>query len=134
MKPASILVVDDDADTADSLVWILENAGYSAKAVYNAAAALTAAKETAPRLVFIDAAMPNMHGFALAKELRQLPGMADAVLVCFTGYTGAEYERQARDSGCDRFIIKPADPTHLLNIAREVTETGKLSELGENPA
>lgn len=127
MQPAKIIVVDDSCDTADSLTLILKLGGHMAEAVYSAPAALALAREMLPKLVFIDAAMPKMDGFVLAKELRQLPGMADAVLICFTGYTGAEYEKKAVESGCDHFIIKPAEPTEILAIARQVAETGKLS-------
>lgn len=119
-KTITILVVDDERDSADALAMVLSAAGYATEKAYDAAAALAIAGQHHPRLAFLDAAMPKVDGFALARQLRQLPGMANAVLVCLTGYGGPKYEQDARDAGCDYFMLKPSSPEEVLNIARQV--------------
>ena len=116
----NVLIVDDDPDNADSLAMLLRSAGYAAEAVYDGSRALAAAQERCPRIVFIDAAMPKMDGFALARRLRQVPHMADAVIVCLTGFAGRDYQQKAREAGCDLFLPKPASPEKLLHFVASV--------------
>lgn len=131
--PLKILVVDDDRDSADSLALILKYSGYAAETAYNAAAALQLANETRPALVFIDAAMPRTTGFELAKQLRNTPGTADSVLVCLTGYAGKQYERQAREAGCDHFLVKPGNIGDVLRIVRQVADKDRGASDGSAP-
>jgi DNA-binding response OmpR family regulator len=83
MAPAAlyILVVDDDRDTADSLAMILRLSGHAAESAYDAVSAVRLARQSYPRLVFLDLAMPEVDGFELAKHLCRLPGMSEASLV-----------------------------------------------------
>ena len=70
-----LLIVDDEHIIADTLATIFANAGYEAKAVYTAEAALTLIEEWAPDLALIDVFLPGMNGVDLALRLKaELPG------------------------------------------------------------
>jgi CheY-like chemotaxis protein len=137
---AAILVVDDDRDNATSLELLLRSAGYSVAAAYGAASALEVARQSPPRLVFIDLAMPLMDGFALARQLRQLPSMAHSCLVCLTGYSGADFQRQAQEAGYDHYMIKPGAPDEILRLAQKMatvdgpTDGRPVASLDGSPA
>ena len=121
-SPLRVLVVDDDRDNADSLTALLKADGHAAEAVYDAPSALDGARRKPPLLVFLDAAMPRVDGFSLAPQLRQLPGMADAVLVCLTGYGDAKHRAASWEAGCTHFLLKPASLEEVLQIAQQVAE------------
>lgn len=121
-RPLHILVIDDDQDTADTLTLLLQTAGHDADAAYDASTAVALAESNPPGLVFLDLAMPRVDGIALARQLRRLPGMEQAVLVCLTGYSAAEYEKKALEAGCDVFMLKPANPVEVERIARQVAD------------
>jgi len=109
------LVVDDDADCADSLCLLLRLAGHEAAAAYSGAEALALAESFRPRLVFVDLAMPRMGGVELAGRLRALPCMAGARLVALSArHDGAEL---AAGAGLDASLLKPAEPGEICRIA-----------------
>jgi DNA-binding response OmpR family regulator len=123
-RTARVLVVDDDRDTADSTVTLLKYFGYEAEVAYSAATALKIASVRRPRAVLLDLAMPQHSGDQLARELRRIPGMADAVLICISGYGNNEYRQLSLEAGCDYHILKPAEIQELLPLlARGKTQS-----------
>jgi CheY-like chemotaxis protein len=111
-----VLVVDDDRDTADSAVLLLNYAGYQAVAAYSAAMALELANQRAPRVVLLDLAMPGQDGVTLAQKLKQLPAMENALLICITGYGQEHLHERARQAGCDHVLLKPIEWSQLLPL------------------
>lgn len=109
-----VLVVDDEADSADSLAEILELHGHEALAVGDGPAAIEAATTFRPDVVLLDLGLPNMDGYEVAQRLRELPGRgADGmVLVALTGYQ-KDGERLT-EAGFDHHLIKPPDMPQLL--------------------
>jgi DNA-binding response OmpR family regulator len=113
---APVLVVDDDRDTVESTVFFLNFVGFRAVGARSSEMALKLARLQHPRVVLLDLAMPGQDGDELARSLRRLPGMDDALLVCISGH-GREQDRQlVLDAGCDYHMVKPVDPEELLWI------------------
>src|SRR5262245_50133356 len=96
-----ILVVDDDADTADAFARLIGILGCEAKAVYNGHVAITEAVRFGPDMVLIDLGMPELDGYATAQAIRRQPGCRHAILVAVSGWVGKEHQRQATASGFD---------------------------------
>lgn len=114
MKRPSILIVDDEKSIADTLAMIMQDAGYSARAAYNGAAALTLSREQAPDLVISDVLMPGMSGVDLAVTTkREFPSCR---ILLFSGQAAsADMLRDARGRGYDfELLAKPIDPDELL--------------------
>ena len=109
-----VLVVDDEVDTADSSAMILAHYGYRADVAYHSEMALKIAGVRPPQAVLIDIAMPTCDGYFLARELRRLPGMQDALLICVSGYGTLEDRQKSREAGCQFHFIKPVDWQALL--------------------
>jgi len=102
-----VLVVDDNADAADTLADLLADLGYSTKATYDASSALEVAGTFKPNLCFLDIGLPGMDGYELARHLRQALAGPSLRLVAVTGY-GQESDRQrAGTAGFDAHIVKP---------------------------
>jgi CheY-like chemotaxis protein/two-component sensor histidine kinase len=109
-----ILVVDDNADAANSLAVILELEGHSVDTVYTAGDALKSARASSPDVILLDLGLPDMSGYEVAARLR--PHLLDTQIVALTGYGHAEDIRRAADVGFDAHVIKPVDFDYLIHI------------------
>lgn len=114
-----VLVVDDNQDMADSIVALLRLAGYEARAAYTGASGIAMALGDRPRVALLDLGLPVMDGFEVARRLRQDPDTKSVVLVAMTGYGEAHHQRAAREAGFDHHLVKPVDPTKLLEFLAE---------------
>jgi DNA-binding response OmpR family regulator len=118
-KRLSVLVVDEDHDTADSTRFILNHMGYPVLVAYDASAALKLARANSPQVMLLDITMPGGNGLALAQELRRLPGMEDALLICISGLGTPEDRRLSREAGCAHHLLKPVDWVELLELLEQ---------------
>ena len=117
-RPLSVLVVDDDADTATGLTELLGLYGFSARAAYSGREALAAAESEPPDLVLLDLRMPRMTGWELAKALNALP--EPPVLVAVSGVGGAAALERSASAGIRLHLVKPVDPPTLVDILRVI--------------
>ena len=119
-SPLRILVIDDIADVADVMKMLLDMEGYETRVAYSGAAALQAAKEFSPDVIFCDIGLPEMDGHEIARRMRADPAIASAVLIALTGW-GSEAElRKTRESGFDFHMVKPVDSDALLKLLAQI--------------
>lgn len=111
-----VLVIDDDADTADSLCILLNINGFEAVAAYGSAAALETARRWGPDVVVCDIALPGTDGLALAQAFRSNKATADAWLVAVSGYARPEDRRRAFAAGFDCHLAKPVNFAELKRL------------------
>jgi CheY-like chemotaxis protein len=110
---ARILVVDDNADAADSLKLLLQLDGHRVEAALSSAEALERVQSFKPDIVLLDIGLPNMDGYEVARRIRAMPALADVQLIALTGYGQAEDKVRAKASGFDDHLIKPVDYSAL---------------------
>ena len=126
-----ILIVDDDVQNLYMLQVLLEAHGYQVESAENGALALELARQTPPDMIVTDILMPVMDGFALCREWKADPKLSARPFIFYTAtYTDPKDEEFALSLGAERFIVKPADPTKLTNIIKDVIaahETGQLA-------
>lgn len=113
-----ILVVDDNAPAADSLVRLLNKLGANAKAVYSGHEALGSEQLHMIDLFLLDVGMPQMDGYELVSALRTR-GIR-APIVALTGYGLAEDKRRAHNAGFTSHLTKPVGLTELNTLFEEV--------------
>ncbi|HEU5437132.1 MAG TPA: ATP-binding protein [Telluria sp.] len=111
-----VLVVDDNADAADTLSMALELHGYEAGTAYTAESGLELAAASAPRVALLDIGLPDMNGYELARRIRTAPWGKDIVLIAATGWGQASDKQRARDAGFDHHLTKPIDFEALSEI------------------
>lgn len=113
-----ILIADDNADFANSLGTLLAGRGHEVRVVYDGADALATAERFNPDFAFLDIGMPKVHGYEVARRLRDQPGTSECVLVAVTGWGQADDRERAREAGFHRHLVKPADPGDIETILR----------------
>ncbi len=117
-----ILVVDDDADVANSMAMLLETCGHQVHIAYDGVTALEIAREHRPEVILLDIGMPGMSGYEVARRLRQQPELHGTLLIALTGW-GQEADRQrACEAGFDHHLVKPVDLAALEALLRRDTQ------------
>lgn len=121
-----ILVVDDLAASAETLMTLLEMEGFEVRIAHEGMAALKIAQEFRPDVVLLDIGLPGMNGFEVANRLRGLPECRDALLIALTGYGEAESRSRSAQAGFDFHMVKPADVNLLLSLLADPREARKV--------
>lgn len=115
-NPKRVLVVDDNADSAESLAELVNLWDYETQIATNGPSALKAAESYRPDAVLLDIGMPGLDGYEVARQLRRQPGLAHIRLVAMTGYGREEDREQAREAGFDHHLTKPVNPDELERL------------------
>ena len=68
-----ILLCDDDADAANTLRLLLESEGHEVSVCHAGLACIEKARTWRPQIVVVDIGLPDVSGYAVAREIRQLP-------------------------------------------------------------
>ena len=121
LQKRRVLVVEDDADSAELLGFLLEHAGYQTHVARSAAAALEAAPVLQPHVALIDIGLPGVNGYELAALLRAEPLLKNCRLVATTGHSGRDAIARSLASGFDAHLTKPLDRAAVLAAVGEVT-------------
>jgi signal transduction histidine kinase/CheY-like chemotaxis protein len=119
MPPLRLLLVDDNVDAVESLAMLLQGAGHDVDIAYDARSALRMIDERQPDLAFLDIGLPEMDGYALAREIRSRSHLRNVVLIALTGYGKPEDRQRAIEAGFDHHLVKPAGMTELDRILRQ---------------
>lgn len=115
--PASILVVDDEADTCRNLSDILTDLGYDVDTALDGFAALQLARNKCYDIALLDLKMPGMDGLTLYRELRKL--CAETVAIVVTAYASKATAEEALAAGAWQVVPKPVDFPRLLSLVEE---------------
>ncbi len=119
-KRLKILVVDDNEDSAESLVIWLRLMGNDARTAHSGPEALDLARVYRPGVILLDIGMPGMNGYEVARHLRERPETSGALLVALTGWGQDEDRRRSREAGFDHHLVKPLDHTSLQKLLGEL--------------
>jgi two-component system, OmpR family, response regulator len=122
-----VLIVDDNQDAADSLSCLLEMYQYEVRVAYSGQVGLATAQEFKPDCLLSDINMPGLDGFALAKQVRVDPDLANVKLVALSAYADEDYIRQATEAGFDYRLTKGCKPEKVLEIIRMIEEIKNLA-------
>jgi signal transduction histidine kinase/CheY-like chemotaxis protein len=114
-----VLVVDDNADSAETIALLLEMLGSEVKTTTDGEAALRVAEAFEPNVVLLDLGMPVMDGFEVCRGLRHEPWGRGIFVVAMTGWGGDENRRRTRDAGFDAHLVKPIDSAALMKLLAE---------------
>ena len=114
-----ILVVDDNRDSADSLVLLLKITGNETHTAYDGLAAIEAAATFHPDVILLDIGLPKLNGYEVARRIREQPWGKDMVLVAVTGWGQEEDREKSTAAGFNGHLVKPVDLDALAKLMRQ---------------
>ncbi|NHZ39417.1 ATP-binding protein [Massilia aquatica] len=116
-----ILVVDDNADAAETLSMLLAIMGNQTLTAHDGPSGLEMAAQFKPQVIFLDIGMPTLNGYEVARQIRLHAWGADMVLIALTGWGQDEDKRLAREAGFNFHLTKPVLPADLEALLGEIT-------------
>jgi DNA-binding response OmpR family regulator len=109
-----VLIVDDVPDNLSVLHDALDESGYTVLVATGGEAALQRAAQALPDIVLLDAMMPGIDGFEVAKRLKAAPATAHIPIIFMTGLTETEHLVAALEAGGVDYVTKPIKPKEVL--------------------
>jgi len=114
--PLKVLVVDDQADSADAVAFMLSMMGHDVHTAYGPREALEKYREVQPSVVFMDISMPELSGLEAAARIRSMPQGTSTTIIALTGLGHEADRRRSREASIDHPVVKPATPAVLHRL------------------
>ena len=109
-----VLIVDDVPDNLSVLHDALDESGYTVLVAASGEAALQRAAQGLPDIVLLDAMMPGMDGFEVARRLKASPQTAHIPIIFMTGLTETEHLEAALQAGGVDYVTKPIKTREVI--------------------
>jgi DNA-binding response OmpR family regulator/DNA-binding CsgD family transcriptional regulator len=109
-----VLIVDDVPDNLAVLHDALDESGYTVLVATSGEAALALAAKAPPDIVLLDAVMPGLNGFEVARRLKADPATAAVPIIFMTGLTETEHVLEGFGAGGADYVTKPIRPREVL--------------------
>jgi len=109
-----VLIVDDVPDNLSVLHDALDESGYTVLVATHGEAALQRAEQGLPDIVLLDAMMPGMDGFEVARRLKASARTAHIPIIFMTGLTETEHLVAGLEAGGVDYITKPIKTQEVL--------------------
>lgn len=106
-RSLQLLLVEDNADVAETLAELLQAEGHRVEVVESAERGLDVLRVRRPDAVISDIGLPGMDGLGLARSVRDEPSLSNLKLVALTGFGDATSQLRMKEAGFDRWLIKP---------------------------
>lgn len=113
---ATILFADDDVDTCEMMKALLDFEGYEVIVARDGREAVEIARQTCPNLILLDLELPRLNGLSVAKSLKRDRRFEGTPIVMISGHNPATFRQQALDAGCDDYLLKPLDFSHIEEL------------------
>src|SRR6185369_17361973 len=120
-----ILVCDDNRAIRESLVVILNHAGYQAQAVESALDCVAVARRSRPDMIIMDIMMPGMDGATASGLMKDVPEIAGIPVVLLSAMPEDQVKVRAEDAGVAGYMLKP----YRKNVLLECVERCLSSKL-----
>ena len=120
----SLLLVEDEQDTADLVTLIMKERGYQVSHAADGSAALEKiALMPPPSLVMLDIQLPHVDGIAVLETIRATPDWQDVPVVMLTAVADADRIRKVRALAVQDYVLKPFKQETLLRYVEQARRT-----------
>ena len=110
-----ILVIEDEADTLDNLVLMLEMEGFKPLSAPNGRLGVTVAKRELPDVILCDVSMPELDGYGVLEALRADSATVSIPFIFLTAKGDKKDLRTGMNLGADDYLTKPASAEEVLS-------------------
>lgn len=114
----SILLVDDSLSVRNSLLQLVQDAGYHAESARDGIDAIDKLRAFKPDMLLTDLEMPNMNGVELTYHIRERADLKGLPIVMITSRSQDKHRRLAEQAGVTTYITKPYNDADLLHTIR----------------
>jgi DNA-binding response OmpR family regulator len=118
----NILIVEDDADIAESLNYNLKREGFRPSIAESGEKGLRLAldEKTAPALIILDLMLPGMSGMELCRRLRREPQTEKTPIIMLTAKAAEADKITGLETGADDYVVKPFSIKEVIARVRAV--------------
>jgi len=118
----NILIIEDDADIAESLNYNLKREGFRPSIAESGEKGLRLAldEKTAPSLIILDLMLPGMSGLELCRRLRREPQTEKTPIIMLTAKAAETDKVAGLETGADDYVVKPFSIKEVVARVRAV--------------
>jgi two-component system, cell cycle response regulator DivK len=110
-----ILIIEDNKQNMYMLTYLLESNNYTVLQSFNGIDGINLAKEAKPDAILLDIQLPEMDGYAVARELRKFKELTETPIIAVTSYAMTGDKEKAFEAGATGYIEKPVDPDTFIS-------------------
>lgn len=119
-----VLIVDDNIDAAETLAMMLDILGQETRQAHDGQAAVHAAAEYQPDIIFMDIGLPVISGHEAAQKIRKELGMGGVYMIALSGYGTEDDRKRSLAAGFNTHMVKPLDPSMLPGLLASAQKKG----------
>lgn len=113
-----VLIVDDSLSVRNSLLQLVQDAGYRGETARDGIDAINTLRNFKPDVLLTDLEMPNMNGVELIYHIRERTDLKNLPIVMITSRSQDKHRRLAEQAGANTYITKPYNDADLLRTIR----------------
>lgn len=114
MAKKKILIIDDERELVETLLFRMESASYEAIAAYDGEEGLAKARREKPDLILLDVMMPKMNGYQVCWELKNDVTTKAIPVIMLTVKDQDDDQFWGKDMGADDYFTKPFEAALLM--------------------
>jgi len=135
MRPAHLLVVEDEPEIAELIRYHLSRAGHRVAVTHNGWEALAHIRDDRPDLLLLDLMLPDLDGFGICEILRRDAATATLPIVIVSAWESDDSRNLGLELGALDYVTKPFSPAALVARVNHILEqradqTAKRSSIG----
>jgi len=111
---SKILIIEDNEQNLYLVTFVLEKHGHEVVQARDGREGIELAGRVKPALILLDIQLPVMDGYAVARELRNNPALAEVPIVAVTSYAMVGDRERILAAGCQGYIEKPINPETFM--------------------
>jgi DNA-binding response OmpR family regulator len=115
-SPLRVLLVEDDADSAESLALLLRMHGHRVEWADCGRSAVELAQADPPQVILFDLGLPDIDGYEVARRLRAEAAPRRPLIIAVTGFSEQPERVHSYEVGIDLHLVKPVRFEELENV------------------
>ena len=105
-----LLIIEDNAQNFYMMRFLLEKNGFTVVGAENGREGIEKALQCNPKAILLDIQLPEMDGYAVARELKKHPELDPVPIIAVTSYAMVGDREKIMDAGATGYIEKPINP------------------------
>jgi PAS domain S-box-containing protein len=122
----SILVVDDNRDSAESLAMLLRLTGNRVSTAHDGLEAIEVAESQKPDVILLDIGLPKLNGYEACRKIREQAWGQQIKIVALTGWGQDDDRRRSKEAGFDGHLVKPVEHAALHKLFSAILPLGTV--------